>query len=170
MTPRISTPNPGISQEYPRMWPHCVLPMYRFFPLLDTFGYPQGYLFIKFHIMALLVGHRYGPIRGPSITLVYSKSKHLWFNSDQMQPDVRNAARISENSAWMMSTSKQFKVHQLQETILSLCRQQGCNWWWWWGAPLQPPLPPWRGMALAGEWRHHRSGLRHCAVQGTAGR
>ena len=106
---------------------------------------------------------------------IYPMSKYLLFNL--IQPAVQNAAWISENSACMMYTSKQFnefikckKIYCLLVPRLLFAGGEAAS-----GGggspprlpPQQPPPPRCRGtrMALGGDRRHHRRGHRHCAVQ-----
>ena len=74
----------------------------------------------------------------PWITLVYPKSKYLWFK--QMQPAIQNAAGISENSSCMMCRSKQFNKFIKCKKIVSWCR----------GSSSQAERPPRGGKGGAG--------------------
>ena len=90
---------------------------------------------------------------------------------------LQNAAGISENSARMKSTSKlkQFnefiKCNQIYSLLVPRLLLAGGRAASVGGygppshPPLQPPPPPWRGMALAGDGRHHSSCHRYRAEQ-----
>ena len=102
---------------------------------------------------------------GPWITLVHPMSKHLLFN--QMQPTDQQKFSLNDEHE---QTAQQ--VHQVQEDLLTLGAAAPLRSLVGGGGrgspprhpPQQPPPPPWRGMALAGDGRHHHRGHCHCAV------